>query len=41
MSEIREVKSELDDFDENFYAIFGQAFSDIPIVSLLDDDEET
>ena len=41
MSEVREVKSELDDFDENFYAIFGEAFSDIPIVSLLGGDEET
>ena len=34
------VKTELEDFDESFYAIFGETCIEMPIVSLLDGDEQ-
>ena len=41
MREDRKINPEPDNFDESFYAKFGEPCIDIPIVSCLGGDKET
>ena len=41
MRKDRKVNLEPDNFDESFYAIFGETHIEIPIVSCLGGDKET